>query len=184
MGFEVIDRPLPGLVVIAPDVHADARGYFMETYRRSEYARLGIDVDFVQDNQARSQRGTLRGLHFQVRHPQAKLVRVLRGRVFDVAVDLRPGSPTYGKWHGVILDSERMLQFFVPAGFAHGYLALTDDAEFAYKCSDYYAPGDEGGLLWNDPAVGIDWPLDGIGEPLLSPRDRLWPTLSGLEGTR
>ena len=180
MGVRVSKTPIEGLRVVEPQVFEDARGYFMESYHRRDFADAGIDVEFVQDNQARSVKGTLRGLHFQKRHPQAKLVRVLQGRVFDVAVDIRQGSPTFGRWHGEILDAESRRQFFVPVGFAHGYLVLTDTAVFAYKCSDFYYPDDEGGLLWSDPDVGVEWPLQGIGEPLLSEKDRQMPGLSDL----
>ena len=180
MVVRVSKTPIEGLRVVEPQVFEDARGYFMESYHRRDFADAGIDVEFVQDNQARSVKGTLRGLHFQKRHPQAKLVRVLQGRVFDVAVDIRQGSPTFGRWHGEILDAESRRQFFVPVGFAHGYLVLTDTAVFAYKCSDFYHPDDEGGLLWSDPDVGIEWPLQVIGEPLLSEKDRQMPGLSDL----
>ncbi len=181
MGLRVEKTPVAGLVIVEPEVHADARGYFMESYNRREFRAAGIDVDFVQDNQARSVRGTLRGLHFQKTHPQAKLVRVLSGRVFDAAVDLRESSPTFGRWHGITLDEESHRQFFVPAGFAHGYLVLSDTAVFAYKCSDFYHPEDEGGLRWDDPDVGIQWPLEGIAKPLLSEKDRRMPAFKDLE---
>jgi dTDP-4-dehydrorhamnose 3,5-epimerase len=181
MGLRVSPTPIEGLLVVEPKVFKDARGYFMESYHRRDYAAAGIGVDFVQDNQARSVRGTLRGLHFQKEHPQAKLVRVLRGRVFDVAVDLRGNSTTFGRWHGEILDAGSHRQFFVPAGFAHGYLVLSDTAVFAYKCSDFYRPEDEGGLAWDDPEVGITWPLEGIVEPLLSEKDQRLPKLAELD---
>lgn len=182
MTFQAIATPLPGLLVLEPTVYRDERGFFLETYERAACARMGIDVEFVQDNHARSRRGTLRGLHFQKRHPQAKLVRVLAGEVFDVAVDLRRSSPTFGRWHGVRLDAERHRQLFVPVGFAHGYLALTEGAQLAYKCSDRYHPEDEGGLLWSDPDVGIAWPLEGLGgAPFLSEKDLRRPTLARLE---
>jgi dTDP-4-dehydrorhamnose 3,5-epimerase len=181
MGVRVEKTPIAGLVTVEPEVYPDARGYFMESYNRRDFQAAGIDVDFVQDNQARSVRGTLRGLHFQRTHPQAKLVRVLSGRVFDVAVDLRESSQTFGRWHGVTLDAESHRQFFIPAGFAHGYLVLSDTAVFAYKCSDFYHPEDEGGLRWDDPDVGIRWPLEGIGQPLLSEKDRRMPVLEDLE---
>jgi dTDP-4-dehydrorhamnose 3,5-epimerase len=181
MGLHVSTTPIEGLLVVEPQVFSDARGYFMESYHRREYAAAGIDVEFVQDNQARSVKATLRGLHFQKKHPQAKLVRVLAGRVFDVAVDLRGDSETFGHWHGEILDADNHRQFFVPAGFAHGYLVLTDTAVFAYKCSDFYHPEDEGGLLYSDPDVGISWPLEDIGRPLLSEKDKGLPRLKDLD---
>jgi dTDP-4-dehydrorhamnose 3,5-epimerase len=181
MGVRVLETPIQGLLVVEPKVIEDSRGYFMESYHRREFSGAGIDVEFVQDNQARSARATLRGLHFQKKRPQAKLVRVLQGRVFDVAVDLRDGSPTFGRWHGEILDAGSHRQFFIPVGFAHGYLVLSENAVFAYKCSDFYDADDEGGLLWSDPEVGIDWPLEGLGEPLLSEKDRRLPKLADMD---
>lgn len=147
-----------GLCVITPAVHGDSRGYFMETYSQRDMAEAGLDISFVQDNQSMSTKGVLRGLHFQKQFPQTKLVRVIRGRVFDVAVDLRKGSATYGKWYGVELSEENKKQFLIPRGFAHGFLVLSDAAEFCYKCDDFYHPNDEGGLAWNDPSIGIVWP--------------------------
>jgi dTDP-4-dehydrorhamnose 3,5-epimerase len=149
---------IEGLCVIEPSVHGDARGYFVETYNQKEMHEAGLDMVFVQDNQSGSTRGVLRGLHFQKEHPQGKLVRVVRGSVFDVAVDLRKGSKTYGKWFGVELTEENKKQFYIPEGFAHGFLVLSELAEFCYKCTDFYHPGDEGGLAWNDPEIGIEWP--------------------------
>ena len=149
---------IEGLKVITPTVFGDERGYFMETYNYNDYKAAGIDMEFVQDNQSSSKKGVLRGLHFQINYPQDKLVRVVSGEVFDVAVDLRPGSETYGKWFGVVLSAENKKQFFIPKNFAHGFLVLSDSAEFAYKCTDFYHPGDEGGLAWNDPEIGIEWP--------------------------
>ena len=149
---------IEGLCVITPAVHGDSRGYFMETYSQRDMAEAGLDISFVQDNQSMSTKGVLRGLHFQKQFPQTKLVRVIRGRVFDVAVDLRKGSATYGKWYGVELSEENKKQFFIPRGFAHGFLVLSDAAEFCYKCDDFYHPNDEGGLAWNDPSIGIVWP--------------------------
>lgn len=149
---------IEGLCVIEPAVHGDSRGYFMETYNQNDMKEAGLELVFVQDNQSSSSRGVLRGLHFQKEHPQGKLVRVIRGRVFDVVVDLRKDSDTYGKWHGVELSEENKKQFLIPKGFAHGYLVLSDWAEFCYKCTDFYHPGDEGGLIWNDPDIGIQWP--------------------------
>ncbi len=149
---------IEGLCVITPAVHGDERGYFMETYNKNDMLEACLDLDFVQDNQSSSTKGVLRGLHFQKEYPQGKLVRVIKGHVFDVAVDLRPGSQTYGKYYGVNLTEENKKQFYIPEGFAHGFLVLSELAEFCYKCTDFYHPGDEGGLAWNDPAIGIEWP--------------------------
>ncbi len=149
---------IEGLCVITPAVHGDDRGYFMETYSRRDMEENGLYIDFVQDNQSMSAKGVLRGLHFQKSFPQAKLVRVIQGAVFDVAVDLRSGSETYGKWYSVELTAENKKQFLIPRGFAHGFLVLSDEAEFCYKCDDFYHPNDEGGLAWNDPEIGIEWP--------------------------
>ena len=149
---------IEGLCVITPKVHGDNRGYFMETYSQRDMAEAGLDIPFVQDNQSMSVKGVLRGLHFQKNFPQTKLVRAIKGRVFDVAVDLRAGSATYGKWYGVLLTEENKKQFLIPKGFAHGFLVLTETAEFCYKCDDFYHANDEGGLAWNDPAIGIQWP--------------------------
>ena len=149
---------IEGLCVITPIVHGDSRGYFVETYNERDLAEYGINVKFVQDNQSMSVKGVLRGLHFQIDHPQCKLVRTIRGVVFDVVVDLRTDSATYGKWHGEILSAENKKQFLIPAGFAHGFLVLSDEAEFCYKVNDFWHPNDEGGIAWNDPGVGIVWP--------------------------
>lgn len=149
---------IEGLCVITPAVHGDNRGYFMETYSQRDMVEAGIDITFVQDNQSCSAKGVLRGLHFQKQFPQTKLVRAIRGRVFDVAVDLRKDSKTYGKWFGVELTEENKKQFLIPKGFAHGFLVLSDIAEFCYKCDDFYHPNDEGGMAWNDPEIGIEWP--------------------------
>ena len=149
---------IEGLCVIQPAVHGDNRGYFMETYSQRDMAEAGLDIPFVQDNQSMSVKGVLRGLHFQKQYPQTKLVRAIKGSVFDVAVDLRAGSKTYGKWYGVLLTEENKKQFLIPKGFAHGFLVLTDTAEVCYKCDDFYHANDEGGLAWNDPAIGIQWP--------------------------
>ncbi len=149
---------IKGLCLIIPAVHGDNRGYFMETYNAKDMKEAGLDIAFVQDNQSMSTKGVLRGLHFQKQYPQAKLGRVIKGVVYDVAVDLREGSPTYGKYHGVVLSDENKKQFLIPRGFAHGFLVLSDIAEFCYKCDDYYHPNDEGGIAWNDPDIGIEWP--------------------------
>lgn len=156
--IKVTKCPIEGLYVIEPAVHGDERGYFMETYSLRDMQEAGLDMVFVQDNQSMSRKGVLRGLHFQKEHPQGKLVRVIKGSVFDVAVDLRAGSETYGKWYGVELTEENKKQFYISEGFAHGFLVLSETAEFCYKCTDFYHPGDEGGLAWNDPAIGIQWP--------------------------
>lgn len=156
--IKVTKCPIEGLYIIEPKVHGDSRGYFMETYNLNDMGEAGLNMVFVQDNQSMSVKGTLRGLHYQINYPQGKLVRVVRGRVFDVAVDLRPGSETYGKWYGVELSEENKKQFYISEGFAHGFLVLSDTAEFCYKCTDFYHPNDEGGLAWNDPAIGIRWP--------------------------
>ncbi len=165
---------IEGLKVIEPTVFGDERGYFMETYNYLDFSEAGIDVSFVQDNQSGSHYGVLRGLHFQIRHPQDKLVRVVTGEVFDVAVDLREGSQTFGKWFGVKLSAENKKQFFIPRGFAHGFLVLSETAEFTYKCSDFYHPNDEGGLIWNDPDIGIEWPIPEGMTPELSEKDTRW----------
>lgn len=169
---------IEGLKVITPSVFGDERGYFMETYNQKDMEAAGIDAVFVQDNQSSSVKGVLRGLHFQIAHPQAKLVRVLKGEVFDVAVDMRKGSSTYGKWYGVLLSDENKKQFFIPENFAHGFVVLSDSAEFAYKCTDFYAPGDEGGIYYADPDIGIDWPVPSDMELILSDKDRKWPGIS------
>ena len=181
---------IKGLCVIIPVVHGDSRGYFMETYSARDMAEADIDIVFVQDNQSMSTKGVLRGLHFQKQYPQTKLVRVIKGEVFDVAVDLRADSPTYGKYHGELLTEENKKQFLIPRGFAHGFLVLSDTAEFCYKCDDFYHPNDEGGMAWNDPEIGIEWPeVEGVypgsadasgyqlkdGSPLiLSDKDQKW----------
>jgi dTDP-4-dehydrorhamnose 3,5-epimerase len=168
---------IEGLKVITPEVHGDSRGYFVETYHKQAYTEAGITDEFVQDNQSASKKGVLRGLHFQIEHAQAKLVRVISGEVFDVAVDMRKGSPTYGQWFGVLLSAENMKQFYIPRDFAHGFLVLSDYAEFTYKCSDFYHPGDEGGIRFDDPSIGVEWPFE-EGVPLiLSEKDRNWPGL-------
>jgi dTDP-4-dehydrorhamnose 3,5-epimerase len=172
---------IEGLKIITPTVFGDDRGYFMETYNQNDFKEVGIDMDFVQDNQSKSVYGVLRGLHFQYQYPQDKLVRVISGEVFDVAVDLREGSPTYGKWHGVILSAENKIQFYVPKGFAHGFLVLSESAEFVYKCSDFYRPSDEGGLIWNDQAIGINWPIPEGMELNISEKDQKWGSIIDLD---
>lgn len=156
--IKVVKAPIEGLYVIEPTVHGDNRGYFMETYNLRDMEDAGLNMTFVQDNQSMSTKGVLRGLHFQINHPQGKLVRVIKGRVFDVAVDLRKESNTYGKWYGVELSEDNKKQFYISPGFAHGFLVLSDVAEFCYKCTDFYHPNDEGGIAWNDPTIGIEWP--------------------------
>lgn len=165
---------IEGLKVLTPQVFGDNRGYFMETYQYEDFCAAGVDVQFVQDNQSSSKRGVLRGLHFQINYPQDKLVRVVNGKVFDVAVDLREGSKTFGKWYGVVLSAENKKQFFIPKGFAHGFLVLSDEAEFCYKCSDYYHPNDEGGLAYNDPDIGVEWPVEEGVELTFSEKDTKW----------
>lgn len=173
--FKFTKTEIEGVYIIEPKVFGDNRGYFMETYNEQEFKNNGLDYNFVQDNQSKSKKGVLRGLHFQKTHPQAKLVRVLEGEVFDVAVDLRKGSKTYGKWVGVILSEENKKQFMIPRGFAHGFVVLSETAVFAYKCDDFYHPEDEGGIMWNDPDINIEWPYKG--ELLLSEKDKVHPLL-------
>ncbi len=178
--IKVTRLPIEGLCVIEPAVHGDSRGYFMETYNQNDMHEAGLDMVFVQDNQSMSIRGVLRGLHYQKKYPQGKLVRVISGEVFDVAVDLRPGSATYGKWHGEILSAENKKQFYIPEGFAHGFYVLSETAEFCYKVTDFYHPNDEGGIRWDDPDIGIQWPLR-CGVPvILSEKDMAQPFLRGL----
>ena len=188
--FTFTDTSIEGVKIVDVNAYGDSRGYFMETYKQSDFVAGGIGCVFVQDNQSSSVRGVLRGLHFQIDHPQSKLVRVVSGKVFDVAVDLRTDSATYGKWEGVVLSAENKRQFFIPRGFAHGFLVLSDSAEFCYKCDDVYHPGDEGGLMWNDPKIGIEWPaLDGDdhfdeSQLVLSDKDRRHPPLSALQNSK
>lgn len=167
--MDVIDTSIKGCKLIQPKVFGDHRGFFLETFQASRYAECGINLPFVQDNYSRSSKGVLRGLHFQINKPQGKLVRVVRGEVFDVAVDIRRDSPTFGRWEGVILSEENKSQFWIPPGLAHGFVVLSDTADFEYKCTDYYDPSDEGCLIWNDPDVAIKWPVT---DPLLSEKDR------------
>lgn len=172
--IKVTPCPIEGLYVIEPTVFKDQRGYFVETYNQNDFREAGLDMVFVQDNQSMSVRGVLRGLHFQKQHPQGKLVRAVRGTVFDVAVDLRSGSATFGRWSGVELSAENKKQFYIPEGFAHGFLVLSHEAEFAYKCTDFYRPGDEGGLLWSDPEIGVEWPVEKGMELIISEKDKKW----------
>ena len=173
--FKFIETSIKDVYVIEPKKYGDNRGYFMETYKDSSFKEAGLDYNFVQDNQSKSKKGVLRGLHFQKTYPQAKLVRCIEGEVFDVCVDLRKDSPTYGKWEGVILSAEKGNQFMIPRGFAHGFVVLSETATFCYKCDELYHPEDEGGIMWNDPDVGIDWPYKD--EPLLSDKDKVHPAL-------
>jgi dTDP-4-dehydrorhamnose 3,5-epimerase len=174
----VVATDLPGVVVIEPDVHADGRGFFLETYHADRYRQHGIAGPFVQDNHSRSVRGTLRGLHAQVRRPQGKLVRVIEGEIFDVAVDIRPGSPTYRRWVGERLDAASFRQLWIPPGFAHGFCVVSEAAQVEYKCTEYYDRDDEIGLAWNDPDLAIEWP---VADPLVSAKDREAPRLRDLE---
>ena len=176
--FTIKETPIKGLAVIEPKVFGDERGFFMETYNKKSFEELGLTMDFVQDNHSKSKKGVLRGLHFQTKHTQGKLVRVIKGSVYDVAVDLRKDSETFGKWHAVKLSAENKLMFYIPEGFAHGFLVLSDEAEFAYKCTDFYHPGDEGGIIWNDPSIGIEWPIAEGMEINLSEKDTKWNDLA------
>ena len=173
--FRFVKTDIDGVIIVEPTAYGDNRGYFMETYQKEDFIAGGIDVDFVQDNQSMSTKGVLRGLHFQINYPQSKLVRCIRGEVYDVAVDLREGSPTYGKYVGVLLSAENKRQFFIPKNFAHGFLVLSDEAEFVYKVDDFYHPNDEGGLMWNDPTIGIDLPIPEGMEIKLSEKDKVHP---------
>ncbi len=177
--MQVLETDLPGVLIVEPRVFADSRGFFKETYEKNRYREAGIASEFVQDNFSRSCGGTLRGLHFQIRHPQGKLVQVLRGEIFDVAVDLRRGSTHFGKWAGVVLSEANHRQLYVPPGFAHGFCVLSESADMFYKCTDYYHPQHERTLLWNDPDVGIEWPLKG--KPVLSAKDQQGTRFTELE---
>ena len=179
--FNFIKTSIDGVIIVEPTAFGDSRGYFMETYQKEDFINGGITVDFVQDNQSMSTKGVLRGLHFQKQFSQSKLVRCIRGAVFDVAVDLRPGSETYGKWEGVVLSAENKKQFFIPKNFAHGFLVLSDEAEFVYKVDDFYHPNDEGGLMWNDPDIAIEWPIEEGMEIKLSDKDKLHPPFKNLK---
>ena len=174
--FTFTETKIKDVYVIDVKSYGDHRGYFMETYKKTDFEAAGLHYDFIQDNQSSSRKGVLRGLHFQRTYPQAKLVRVLKGEVFDVAVDLRRNSATYGQWEGVLLSEENKKQFLVPRGFAHGFVVVSDYAEFAYKCDDFYHPEDEGGIIWNDSGIGVEWP--DVGKVILSDRDKDNPTLA------
>lgn len=174
--FNFIKTSIEGVFIIEPTVFGDDRGYFMETYHKKDFEENGLNMNFVQDNQSKSTKGVLRGLHFQYTQPQGKLVRVIKGEVFDVAVDLRKDSPTYGKYESVILSEKNKKQFYIPPGFAHGFLVLSDEAEFTYKCTDFYNGPDEGGIIWNDPEIGIEWPFD-EDKLILSEKDEKWKSL-------
>ena len=173
--MKVIETKLPGVLIIEPKVFGDSRGFFKETFQAQRYREAGIEYEFVQDNHSRSQKGVLRGLHFQITKPQGKLVSCSQGAVFDVAVDVDPSSATFGQYVGIELTEDNHRQFWVPPGYAHGFCVLTDTADFQYKCTDYYDPSDEGGLIWNDPEVGIDWQIK---DPVLSEKDQMLPTLA------
>jgi len=175
--FKFIKTKIDDVFIVEPAVFGDDRGYFMETYNEIDFKNEGYDLTFVQDNQSKSSKGVLRGLHYQKEYPQGKLVRVIKGEVFDVGVDLRKTSKTYGKWVAAILSSENKKQLFIPKGFAHGFLVLSEEAEFVYKCTEFYNPEDEGGIIWNDPDINIDWPLDEIDDVNLSDKDKMWKTL-------
>lgn len=164
---------IEGLCVIEPTIHEDERGFFMETYNANDMKEAGLDIEFVQDNQSSSVKGVLRGLHFQKQYPQTKLVRVIKGEVYDVAVDLRNGSPTYGKYHSELLSAENKKQYLIPKGFAHGFLVLSDEAEFCYKCDDFYHANDEGGIIWNDKDLNIKWPIEDEKELIISTKDQM-----------
>ena len=178
MALHCEDTSLPGVRLFVPDAHQDTRGFFMELFHERKYAALGLDARMVQINLSRSGQGILRGLHYQLHHPQAKLIGVLRGAIFDVAVDVRLDSPAFGRWHGCVLDDEQRRQMFIPAGFAHGFCVLSETADVLYQCSDFYVPGDERGIAWNDPDIGVAWPLEGA--PVLSDRDRRHPRLAAM----
>ncbi len=179
--FNFNKTKIDGVYIIEPKVFGDNRGYFMETYNKEQFDEAGLNMIFVQYNESKSSKGVLRGLHFQKKHSQGKLVRVTKGEVFDVAVDLRTGSPTYGQWEGVILNDENKKQFYIPEGFAHGFLVLSDEAVFNYKCTDFYSPEYDGGVMWDDPEINIKWPLDAIENILLSEKDKVHPNLKDLD---
>lgn len=179
--FNFNKTDIEGVYIIEPKVFGDNRGYFMETYNKDHFVEAGLDMVFVQDNESKSTKGVLRGLHFQKKHSQGKLVRATRGEVFDVAVDLRKGSSTYGKWEGVVLSEENKKQFYIPKGFAHGFLVLSEEAVFNYKCTDFYSPEYDGGVMWDDKDINIKWPTEGIDNILLSEKDKVHPKLKDLD---
>jgi len=176
--FRFIKTPIEGLIIIEPTFFEDKRGFFMETYNYKEFKELGLDVIFVQDNHSRSKKGVLRGLHFQKKYSQGKLIRVIKGKIFDVAIDIRKGSPTSGRWFGIELSEENKKQFYIPPGFAHGFLTISEEAEVLYKCTEYYHPEDESGIIWNDPSLNINWPIEGIEELIISEKDKGWGKLT------
>lgn len=178
--FTFLQTGIEGLIVVEPKIFGDDRGYFMETYHYEDYKNGGIGATFVQNNQSLSKKGVLRGLHFQTRNPQGKLVRVLEGEVFDVAVDIRPNSTTFKKWYGVNLSASNRKQMYIPEGFAHGFLVLSETAVFSYMCTNFYDPSHESGLKWDDPEIGIEWPLDGISQVSLSTKDENWKSINEL----
>lgn len=176
--YKFINTPIDGLYVIEPAVFGDERGYFLESYNQKDFYEAGLNMAFVQDNESRSAKGVLRGLHYQIKHPQGKLVRVTHGEVYDVAVDLRKNSVTFGKWYGLVLSNENKKQFYIPEGFAHGFLVLSDSAVFCYKCTDFYYPEDQGGIIWSDRDLNINWPLKGMNGVILSEKDKASQSLS------
>ncbi|MCC0684455.1 dTDP-4-dehydrorhamnose 3,5-epimerase [Clostridioides sp. ZZV14-6345] len=181
--FNFIKTSIKDLYIIEPTLFGDSRGYFMESYNKKDFFDANLKMEFVQDNESKSKKGVLRGLHFQIKNPQGKLVRVTEGQVYDVAVDLRKNSETYGKWEGVLLSEENKKQFYIPEGFAHGFLVLSEVAKFSYKCTNFYDPTSEGGLLWNDKDIGIEWPLENIDEILLSDKDKQQKRLKDFDTT-
>jgi len=176
--MNIITTSIEGILIIEPQTFEDQRGFFMETYNQSRYVKAGVNEIFVQDNLSYSLKGTVRGLHFQIENPQAKLVYVITGEIFDVAVDIRPGSATFGQWAGIHLSDKNRRQLYIPEGFAHGFCVLSDTARFSYKCSNFYAPEDEGGIIWSDPDIGIRWPVE---NPIISEKDKQYPKLSDLK---
>jgi dTDP-4-dehydrorhamnose 3,5-epimerase len=179
--FKVIETPIRDLIIIETKIFRDDRGFFVESYNLREFSNLGVNVNFVQDNHSFSRKGVLRGLHFQLKHLQGKLVRVVFGKVFDVAVDLRLNSPTFGNWYGVELTEDNGLQFYIPPGFAHGFIALEDNTHFLYKCTDFYFPEDELGIVWNDPVLNIQWPIDQVNEVIISDKDKKLPSFNEMK---
>ena len=174
--FKIIETPIKDLLIIETKIFKDDRGFFLESYNLRDFEEIGLDLKFVQDNISKSKKGVLRGLHFQLKHPQGKLVRVISGRVYDVAVDLRVNSPTFGRWFGIELKGEDGLAFYIPEGFAHGFLTLEDNTYFFYKCTEFYYPDDDLGVIWNDPEINISWPLEGIKELIISDKDKRLPS--------